>query len=246
MLEKTRKIRAQIQQSKDVCKQLSFLQNQYQGETVYVVSCGPSLSKCDADLLKEKLKDKLVICVKQAIEFFPDITDFHLYNYINFIPYEYKKDNVPIKIELNNTRKIVSKSSDIKLPIDFPMAASPNRYKLSVANTRRWDHYLMSKTPVRPFGPGIVYEMVGYLAIHLAVSKIITIGWDCADPGTHYYGEDQISKERRKVLQKEMDFVVDGMGKFSEWLQSHNVGLEIISDINPAPKQIKRLTVEEL
>ena len=61
-------------------KKLELLKDKYEGEECYILTCGPSLKSYNPNFLKEKLKDKLVIAVKQAYNYCPDVVDFHLFN----------------------------------------------------------------------------------------------------------------------------------------------------------------------
>ena len=80
--------------------------------------------------------------------------------------------------------------------------------------------------------------MASYLCEHLGCSKIRTIGFDCADPSSHFYGKNKEGKERLKQLNKEVDVVVSESPGFLHWLSAKNISLEILSDVNPikAPK----------
>ncbi len=60
----------------------------------------------------------------------------------------------------------------------------------SLAATKAFESYGLFRTLVRPFGPGIMYELVFFLAVHLGVSEIVTVGWDisnAAGKNTHFY-----------------------------------------------------------
>ena len=69
-----------------------MLKDKYEGQECYILTCGPSLKSYNPNFLKEKLKDKLVIAVKQAYNYCPDVVDFHLFNSNNFETYRYKED----------------------------------------------------------------------------------------------------------------------------------------------------------
>lgn len=244
--EITSQLRQKIPFTRSAEEALSLLHKTYRGETCYIVSCGPSLTPDVVEAFKAKAANKLVIAVKQAYNLLGDVTDFHIYNYINF-PKDYKYlDPEPIKIELNNTRKIVSTNSHIRLPIDFAAAVSPNRYQYSIAKVQNFGKFLMDKTPVRPFGPGIMLEMGFYLAHHLGSREIVTIGFDCSDPERHFYGKNEVDPERLKVLQREMQFVANGIGPFANWLEALGTKIKIVSDINPAPEWIERIRIEDI
>jgi hypothetical protein len=71
----------------------------------------------------------------------------------------------------------------------------------SLAATADFDAYRLDRMATRPFGPGIIYELVFYLAVHLGVAEIVTVGWDISDPkgmNTHYY--DSASERQHFAL----------------------------------------------
>lgn len=242
MLDKTEYIKNKIRQLSQPKDILPVLLNSYKGQECYIVSCGPSLKEHDPDVLREKLKDKLVISVKQAYDVLPTQTDFHIFNYIHFKEFNYSKP-APIVVELTRFGKVLSKSTDLAAPINVRTAGL---YQHSVAVNKRFDVYTFDKQLQRPFGPGILYELATPLAVHLGVSGITTIGWDCTAPTQHFYGDKRVNPDRLKVLQREMEVVVGAMPAFAKWLEQKGSPLKIISSINPAPASIPRLKLEEI
>ena len=67
MKQITKQLKSNFYTKDSIEERLQLLKNKYQDETAYIVTCGPSLSKHDANILKSKLKDKLVISIKQAL-----------------------------------------------------------------------------------------------------------------------------------------------------------------------------------
>ena len=57
-------------QYEDISDRLAQLKNSYEGETCYIVSAGPSLKNFEEDYLRDKLKDELVISIKQSMNLF--------------------------------------------------------------------------------------------------------------------------------------------------------------------------------
>lgn len=221
---------------------LRILKNSYRGEECYIIACGPSLASIQKDKLREVLQDKLVVSVKQAYNILPDQTDFHVFNYIHLDSYKYSTK--PITLELTRFGKVLSGSPDLPVPINVNTAG---RYEYSVVATKKFDEAMFERRIMRPFGPGIVYEVCFFLAVHLGCSGVTTIGFDCAKLKSHFYGPDEVVDEKKqKILDKEMSDVVGGMIHFSEWLDSKSCPLKIISDINPAPNSIKRMRFEEI
>ena len=65
MKSKTKQLKEQLLKLSSIEERLDLLKNKYDGDTVYIVTCGPSLSTHDEAELKNKLKDKLVFSIKQ-------------------------------------------------------------------------------------------------------------------------------------------------------------------------------------
>jgi hypothetical protein len=57
----TEKLKQNIRSFDTVQERLNCLKNLYDNETMYLVSCGPSINKIDINILKQKLKNKKVL-----------------------------------------------------------------------------------------------------------------------------------------------------------------------------------------
>ncbi len=55
-----------IYSTSDSYERIKLLKDKCKGKTIYIVSCGPSLTSLDRDKLIEKLKGKIVLACKQA------------------------------------------------------------------------------------------------------------------------------------------------------------------------------------
>lgn len=242
MRPQTVELKRQLKALRTPQERMAALRNAYQGEECYIVCCGPSLSEVDPELLRHKLSDKLVLSFKQAYDLLPNESDFHVFNFIHFQDYDYGEQS-PIAVELTRFGKVLAKATDLPVPINVREAGI---YPASVAHRKNFDHYLFERTLNRPFGPGIVYEVGFYLAVHLGVSGITTLGFDCTNPSTHFYGAESVKPERMKILKREMGVVVTGMHYFANWLERKKAPLKLISSINPAPPSIPRLTIEDI
>ena len=84
MLNITKQLKKDIQNYESIEERLEILKDKYVGETAYVTSCGSTLKDLDSDTLKSKLKNKLVVSVKQSFDVVgSEICDFHLLNTYN-------------------------------------------------------------------------------------------------------------------------------------------------------------------
>jgi hypothetical protein len=64
----------------------------------------------------------------------------------------------------------------------------------SLAGTAAFDDHPLTAGAPRPWGPGIVYELAIYLAVHLGVGELGFVGWDIGNPGgnnVHFYDDDR-------------------------------------------------------
>ena len=189
---------------------------------------------------------------------FEQETDFHVYNCANFKNYDY-----------SNHRPIVAEASTTPFKLgecDLKFFIRERNFDNSISSKKNFDDWtLENNTLLRPFGPGIMYEMVFYLLEHLGVSEIITIGWDNKllddDPlHGHFYDmkgsgmkkEDFIdsndvaeNENSAKSLKYEEKLTVGAIQDWYNWLKSKDTVIKIVStkSENPAPKEIERVKI---
>ena len=120
MKSKTKDIKNKFQQIESIQERLELLKDQYKDDTVYIVTCGPSLQKHDLKELKSKLKNKLVFSIKQAYNILKEETDFHLLNTYNLSEYEWS-DNSIIYWSLSKSyaNEQLQRIVNMKAPIDL-------------------------------------------------------------------------------------------------------------------------------
>jgi hypothetical protein len=178
---------------------LSVLHNAHAGATAWLVSCGPSATRHQLSMLPD---GDVVIAVKQAYRLCGG-AHFHLLNHVNREDYEYTRPRPIVMAYPEQVR------ADISLP--------QQRRKGSVSESRDFDAWLMERTPMRGYGPGIVYEIGMPLVVHLGCTRLRTIGFDC-DKGQymHFYGGKTQPVE-------EADRIADAMPLWRDWLASRGV-----------------------
>ena len=81
MKSQTKKLLQELNKYEDTEKRIDVLKNKYEGDTVYIIAAGPSLNNYKMDYIKDKLKNELVMSIKQTYNDLKDITDFHLLNF---------------------------------------------------------------------------------------------------------------------------------------------------------------------
>jgi len=237
-------------------EKVEFLKDLFKGEKAHVLSCGPTLTDHDPEKIRELLKDSLGVSIKQSFDLFGDMIDFHIYNCANFKQYDYS-ENKPVVIEASTTPYRLGEC-------DLKFFIQERDFNKSVAATGDFNSWTFEKQPLlRPYGPGIMYEVVFYTLQHLGVSEVITIGWDNKlIQGTagqqHFYdkqgsdldksdfihsNEVAANQAAAATLDNEAKISTDAILSWYEWLKSQGTELKIISSINPAPEQIERIAV---
>jgi hypothetical protein len=187
MHPKTKELKRRLKGGKSLRDKLEILHNAYQGEEAFVCTCGPSLKSIDQARLSKCFKGRLVFSVKQAFDFFPEETDFHLVNDVNHKRYAHKDSTIVVFEKSWSPRQVYGPEPDLLLSLDPALKNIDNseRYKHWLVNTREFDKYKLSVQPLRPWGPSILIEVGMYLWLHLGLSKVICLGWDVGNASNH-------------------------------------------------------------
>lgn len=262
MHNNTNNLLNKILQYEDIPDRLKVLKDSYKNETCYIVSAGPSLKNYSPEYLRDKLKDKLVISVKQSFNILKEIVDFHVLNFTNFQPYDYSNTNNIVVWEVfEQFHPNMILENNFKCELMLPVIGNHNSNTItkideSQAGKLSFDDYTLDKTLNRMYGPGIMYETAIHLALYLGVKKIITLGWDIGDVSKfkgnnlnedvwqdHFYEDksDKMAYAPTPMNLHEINTVVNSTNYLNKWLKSKNIELNIISDRNPSHKSIKRI-----
>ena len=261
MHKNTSNLRNEILQYEDIPNRLKLLENSYKDEVCYIVSAGPSLNNYTSEYLKEKLKDKLVISVKQSFNILKEVADFHVLNFTNFQPYNYgDSNNIVVWEVFEQYHPQLILDNDLKCELMLPVVGNhepdiKKRQENSQAGKLSFDDFTLDKTINRMYGPGIMYETVIHLALYLGVKKIVTLGWDIGDTSKfngdkyedvwqdHCYKDtsDKMAYAPTPMNFHEVNTVVNSTEYLNTWLLSKGVELNIISDRNPSHKSIPRV-----
>lgn len=228
-------------------EKIKLLYKLFEGEKAIIISCGPSLNKQNFEKIKKLSKDHVVISIKQAFNLFKEITDFHIFNCANIVKYDYSKYK-PIIIEASSAFNDINKS-------DIAFKIIERDLNKSLVVQKNFDDWKISKQALtRPFGPGIMYELVFFLVEHMGFSEVLTIGWDNklinkTSENQHFYQEkdliifNDISKinNNYKNLKQEEQLTIKAISDWYKWLQQNGCTLKICSSTNPAPPYIERV-----
>ena len=225
---------------------LDDLAGHYENEDCYILLTGPSFNDYDKSILKDKLKDKLVFCVKQSFNGLEDICDFHFWNCSNFplgslgVPYKYE-NNRPIVISSSNYPLGSRWSLDQEIDCFFKVPLIEEVGKENcLAVKRNYDDYLFTKTHSRMVGAGIMLETVLYFAVHLGISNIYTLGWDLDAHGSHFYKEDQVDNKGCEIPW-DIKANAAAVPSIVEWLKTHNISLKTISKTSNISETVERV-----
>ena len=244
----TKDLKNKLKKLDSIEERLDTLRNKYKGHTAYLISCGPSLSSHKMESLNSELKDELVISIKQAYDVVSDISDFHLLNTYNLKDYEYKTDDTIVvwsvskSYAYNQLQKIQDKPLDIYFPVINPPYITPQDTIAGSLNFN--DMKSLGNRCEVTWGPGMFYEMMIPLCLHLGVKDIITIGWDLkvTNEHEHFYKEKMDCKPQIGELEQ----AVNSTESFYDWCGENNINLKIISDINEVDKRFERIKLEDI
>ena len=235
---------------------LEFLKDLFKGEKAYLLSCGPTLTEHDPKKIKNLLKDSVCLAIKQSFELYKEDTDIHFYNCANFKEYDYSEHN-PIIFEASSVPYRLG-------PCDLKFFIQERDFRNSIAAKLNFDEWTLDKQQLlRPYGPGIEYEVVFYTMQHLGFSEVTTIGWDnkLIDGEAnqqHFYNKkdsefknedfidhNEVAKnhESVKTLKKEVDMCNDSMLSFYRWIKEKGTDIKIVSRLNESPSEIERVEI---
>ena len=236
MKEKTKKIKSHMGIYQNYKHRMNLLKNAFDGETCYILSCGPSLNDLDHSFIKDRLEDELVLTVKQAYLVFHEITDFHFFNCNNFSSFKNSPDTIycsqadalPEQIAQHHIWK--GQTYDL----NFVLRDNKN-HDNKLTKKKNFDHWTFDSRLDRPWGPSIMHETVLYMAMFLGVSEIRTIGWDHIDPEgennkiTHFYNNDaKISSKAFDVDLQEIKDCIELSKLKSQWLRERGITLKVM------------------
>jgi hypothetical protein len=252
MKELTKQLKQDIQSFETIEERLQHLKNKYKGETAYILTCGPSLSTHDEQLLNSKLKDKLVFGIKQAYNIVSDIADFHLLNTYNLSPYTWNSDSIIYwSLSKSYADNQLQKIINLKAPIDLyiPVINPPyiNRSQTIQATENFDDFYMMEKQTETIWGCGMMYEIGIPLALLLGCTNIVTIGWDLGDPNEKFthFDDDKVSRDCFPQ-EGELAETLKSTIALKRWFDEKNIDFKILSDQSYINPEFERITLEQI
>jgi hypothetical protein len=191
-------------------ERLERLEDTYAGRTLLIVSCGPS-AKHWREVRSTLPGDTVIGCVKQAIFLCGKEASLHFFNAYNAQRYwPHNRKALRVDVEWREPDGPPSFNSG-NLVFSFDPTTAQD-VSCSVASTGRFEDYTIQRTGlVRPWGPGIMYDVVLYLAVFLGFRRIHTIGWDVvAEPVraaenalqiSHFYDPHEAAKRDGEMFE---------------------------------------------
>ena len=252
---KTQRLKRRIQ-NLPLQQKMDTLKNAYEGQDCYLLNCGPSLKDYDQEKLKEFLKDKLVLSVKQAFTEYSDVTDFHFFNCSNlpspsstFEPH-YRYDDHTISVGSSNYDQFLRWSPLQRSDVFFKIPIRTEINNEFLVRTGKIDDFLIKNNLTRPCGPGIMYETVVFTAIHLGIKSLTCIGWDLTMEKVnesnyeHFYGPTDKLANRGDILDWEITETREFSKPFYEWCTQNDISLTMASNKSSLYEKIPRVKLE--
>jgi hypothetical protein len=186
---------------------LNSLKNKYKGKDCVVLTCGPSLKEYSKKKLIGFFKDKVVICIKEAILEYGDHCDIFFQNSTRDRYYDI--DDKVFKIYQSRHRREMRKDMNYDLILDEILSLFTKDKQLLVA--KKFEDFILDKNPGRPWGPGILYESVFYFCKHIGIKNVYTVGWDLIDTTKthcieHYFDDSKDIKYKSSGRWGNRDF----------------------------------------
>jgi hypothetical protein len=250
----------------DMLSRLQLLHNQYQGATCFIISCGPSVNHYNPELLRRIAGHNLVFTIKQAYTKFSKITDFHLFNFCNLSAYTYQNNTDVITAYMSQDRKF-NNNVDLNFSLSNEyilnkVRSQQNKYP-PISKIMNFESYTMDKIVNRPEGPGIMYELGIYLALHLGVKEIVTLGWDLSyslpksvttPNGTitdkikesHFYGSNKHTSDNIRKIINENTYIIKSSKVLNKWLNYRGIQLYVLSEMSKLDESIPRIDANKL
>jgi len=227
-------------------KKLDLLKDIHKGEDCYILTCGPSLKNYTPEFLKERLRGKKIFAIKQAYNHVPEIVDYHFFNVNNFEVYNYT-NNRPIVFatsaenELACCHKVWTNKQDYDI---FTFIPDDRDFNQALCTSLEFDKYLFDNTLLRPWGPGMMTEVVIYAAIHMGFKNIYTIGWDLEKPGStkssHFYENKSLIRPADPMKQEEISLNIETTRHLHKWLKKKRINLFVANDNSYVHKSVPR------
>lgn len=172
------------------------------GQTVLVVSAGPSAKNWRDVYSNIENENPVIACVKQTVTMagLDELCDIHFFNPYNLTRYRYANE----KIRVFSDDAVDAPKTYADYDIYYSVHRESDTLDTTLAARQNFEDYTIEKSGiVRPWGPGIMHESVIYTLLHMGFSKIVTIGWDIGGAdgdNTHFYDKKTQAKKSLSIV----------------------------------------------
>jgi hypothetical protein len=215
-------------------KRHEYLKDAYEGETVIILTCGPSLALVWCDEFLDSIADKLVISVKQAHHLAAEVADFHLYNEIRMEDYEYPGPTIKLGVS----------EFDKRYPPHVHYPIREYEYQNSLFVTNEYDRWDLDNGIQRPWGVGIMFELGLQLPAHLGCSRAVVVGFDMDIRGKYHFYDEENREDSQfyKVNKEEFEYAPASIPYYLEWCKRKNLEVRAYSPLTALPfEQLRSL-----
>lgn len=229
-------------------EKLQFLKGKFEGNTCYVLGCGPSLRDIDKNKLLREVEDNALFTIKQSYFSFEDCVDFHFFNTNNYSHYpnnnnalfmgstdwltEAKAKGAIWRSQQVDICTSVSGKEGQNVLLNKPMS------KLQYNDNFELSKYTFEETGIqRKWGAGIMYELVLFFVYHLGFSEIKVAGWDYSDPNVkqkivpeHFYDEAHRLKTMNPCFPSYPEEMLDSINlatRFNNFFKQNKIDLKV-------------------
>lgn len=180
-----------------------------QFDDIVIITAGPSLKGLDKSKLKEFCRGKLVVCVKQTIEFVDFAPHIHLLNDCNLSRYDYKYEDI-LKVMVKSPSWF-SYTPEYMYDVLFNIDKITCHPQGSLAVTREFEKWQNLENRECSWGPGIMHELGIYLPKYLNCKTVYFVGWDIGSPSTNvinrfYEGNNFQKKVKNSLINLNINF----------------------------------------
>ena len=199
-----------------------------QGKSAVILTCGPSLTMIDPTTLRRSLDGSIVIGIKQALDLYGDICNFHLYNEVRMKRYDYTNNDC--------VRICVSKYQTIN-PCHVFYPLKNYQYEEALFVTNDYEKWALHNSYIRPWGVGIMFELALQLPIYLGCSRVLVIGFDMNPKGKYHFYDatEEEDAAHYRVDDEEFGFAHDSARHYVSWAKALGVDIRLHSPLSALP-----------
>lgn len=220
----------------------------YTDKECLILCCGPSLTEYTQKQIESFAKDKIVICIKEAVLKYHNICDFFVFNRFRVRNFEVNDKNIFSIFQGDHNDNTGGNKIDLRIPYD-----SDFKKKCLLVNKDFELNNFKNKLS-RTWGPGILLETVFYFCLYCGIKKCYTLGWDLSDLKKietieHFfdYSNDQLYSNSESLLDRnyenEMKLQHENIIHAYNYFLSKGMEIFVCGDMSFITKKIPRITL---